>query len=35
MIEIDGLSKNEVFASWETHGSNALTEHSSTTFWIS
>ena len=32
MIEIDGLSKNEVFASRETHGSNALTEHSSATF---
>ena len=32
MIELDGLSKDEVAASREMHGSNGLTEHSSATF---
>ena len=32
MIELDGLSKDEVDASREMHGFNGLTEHSSVTF---
>ncbi len=33
MIELDGLSENEVIASREKHGSNSLTEQASVTFW--